>query len=625
MLENTGYQYVPLSPTTITMTTSNGMAVSSKTTLPGALNIGDPSQSTFEIITVPNFYPRPEATFLLSNPDGTVYTPCYSIDPGIETPVLAQRFRISYSTPSTTIKPVYFQCQEVPMTYDLYIDMSKNYPFWANFNATQGSLLVRPAFAEATDIKIFNVTYVAIPMTGSNHETGFQTEISMFNDLPTISVSYVTNILYALQPAVVDVLIEDPENNSIFYELSYNNGLNIDSGLEYTIKFVGTNHWEATFWPKNTPDNIGDFYINVTFWDLYHTNPDEKGQKTYDITILPNTAPHFVTSLAPQSVYECKSVNFTFPAVTDDEKDFPVIYKSMVLPSLLSSSEVSIEIATPSDTGSYVLGSMVVSPTRNDQRTSQVTTMSVGIGIEDVVLMAAVHTFDLNVFKDNYPKFEGISVLNLAIGESFVLDLSKYISDDLTPFKSLVITCFVDGSTKLPTFMTFNNTHLNIKKIPDTAVDSYNIMFNIKDSCMDKGVNSTSIKMSILPDMPVIVSNEVDDIVMYVNEGLKNKTLPDHLFIDPEDDYKVEMTMAPDNPLIPPKLVTLKNHKDKYVLIEAEADYYGNFTLTLIATDTYEHTASVKFKVFILDCVSDLCQKCNGPKIADCEECIPGF
>ena len=160
-------------------------------------------------------------------------------------------YDISYSTPSETITPVFAQCQNVPLLYDLYIESSKSYPFWANFNSTTGSLLVRPAFAESSDMKDFNVTYVAIPNSGTPHETGFQTKITMFNYLPSITVSYVTNIIYALQASTVDVQIEDPENNSIFYDLTYNNGLNIDSGLKYNIKFIGTNHWQATFIPAN--------------------------------------------------------------------------------------------------------------------------------------------------------------------------------------------------------------------------------------------------------------------------------------------------------------------------------------------------------------------------------------
>ena len=115
---------------------------------------------------------------------------------------------------------------------------------------------MRPAFAESTDMKDFNVTYVAIPNTGTPHETGFQTKITMYNLLPTIQVSYETNVIYALQPSTVDVQIEDPENNSIFYDLTYNNGLNIDSGLKYNIKFIGTNHWQATFIPANDASSM---------------------------------------------------------------------------------------------------------------------------------------------------------------------------------------------------------------------------------------------------------------------------------------------------------------------------------------------------------------------------------
>lgn len=104
---------------------------------------------------------------------------------------------------------------------------------------------------------------------------------------------------------------------------------------------------------------------------------------------------------------------------------------------------------------------------------------------------------------------------------------------------------------------------------------------------------------------------------MYVNAGLKNVTLPDHLFIDPENNYTVVMTMTPDNPKQPPMLKTLSSNKDKYILIEAEPSYFGNFTITLTATDSGNNKAAASFKVYILDCVSTLCHKCDGPDIED--------
>ena len=131
--------------------------------------------------------------------------------------------------------------------------------------------------------------------------------------------------------------------------------------------------------------------------------------------------------------------------------------------------------------------------------------------------------------------------------------------------------------------------------------------------------------MFVLPDVPVRVSNTIDDVYIYVNSGLKNITMPGHLFIDPENNYTVIMTMIPDNPKQPPLLKTLSNNKDKYVLVEAEPSYFGNFTITLTATDSGNNKAAASFKVYILDCVSSLCHKCDGPAVKDWVECIPGF
>ena len=102
-----------------------------------------------------------------------------------------------------------------------------------------------------------------------------------------------------------------------------------------------------------------------------------------------------------------------------------------------------------------------------------------------------------------------------------------------------------------------------------------------------------------------------------MNSGLKNITMPDHLFIDPENNYTVVMTMIPDNPKQPPLLKTLSNNKDIYVLIEAEPSYFGNFTITLTATDSGNNKAAASFKVYIFNCVSTLCHKCDGPAVSD--------
>ena len=138
------------------------------------------------------------------------------------------------------------------MLYDLYIDSSKSYSYWAVFNTTNGSLLVRPAFAQESDMKDFNITYVAIPNAGTRQETGFQTIITMYNELPTIILNYTYSIIYALQPATVDVLIEDLENNSIFFNLSLSNGYTFSNDSKYDVNFIGTNHWHVTFYPLNT-------------------------------------------------------------------------------------------------------------------------------------------------------------------------------------------------------------------------------------------------------------------------------------------------------------------------------------------------------------------------------------
>ena len=153
----------------------------------------------------------------------------------------------------------------------------------------------------------------------------------------------------------------------------------------------------------------------------------------------------------------------------------------------------------------------------------------------------------------------------------------------------------------------------------------YSVLFNVKDVWNDAGVNSTSIKLIVLPDVPITVGSSVDDVYMYINAELKNVTMPNNLFVDPENNYTVVMTMIPDNPKQPPLLKTLSNNKDKYVLIEAQQGYFGNFTIILTATDSGNNKASIKFKVFILDWVSTLWHKCDGPNIDNWIEWIPGF
>ena len=104
-----------------------------------------------------------------------------------------------------------------------------------------------------------------------------------------------------------------------------------------------------------------------------------------------------------------------------------------------------------------------------------------------------------------------------------------------------------------------------------------------------------------MPDVPVKVGNIIGDVYIYVNSGLKNITMPNHLFVDPENNYTVVMTMIPDNLKQPPLLKTLSNYKDKYVLVEAEPSYFGNFTITLTAIDSGNNKAAASFKVYILD------------------------
>ena len=156
------------------------------------------------------------------------------------------------------------------MLYDLYIDSSKSYPDWANFTSSIGSLLVNPAFAQASDMKDFNVTYVAIPNTGNLIETGFKTTITLYNELPVLYLNYTTSTIMAYHPASVDVKIEDPEVNSVFLSLTVNNGISFMDPSKYKIDFRGVNHWILTFTPDNK--DAGNLVLAVIILKLKRNN-----------------------------------------------------------------------------------------------------------------------------------------------------------------------------------------------------------------------------------------------------------------------------------------------------------------------------------------------------------------
>lgn len=213
---NITYNLLSLTPTYTAMSSSNGMNAVSKSSLPGFLNIGNPTASTFDIVNVTSFYPKPEGTYTTLDATNTTIYPWHSIAPTLLTAIPDKRYDISYTTPSDTITPQYSQWQNVPMLYDLYIDSSKSYPDWANFTSSTGSLLVSPAFAQASDMKDSNVTYVAIPNTGNLIETGFKTTITLYNELPVLYLNYTNTTIVAYHPSSVEVKIEDPEGNSVF-------------------------------------------------------------------------------------------------------------------------------------------------------------------------------------------------------------------------------------------------------------------------------------------------------------------------------------------------------------------------------------------------------------------------
>ena len=254
---NITYNLLPLTPTYTAMSSSNGMNAVSKSSFPGFLNIGNPTASTFDIVNVTSFYPRPEGTYTTLDATSTTIYPWYSIAPTLLTAIPDKRYDISYTTPSDTITPQYSQWQNVPMLYDLYIDSSKSYPDWANFTSSIGSLLVSPAFAQASDMKDSNVTYVAIPNTGNLIETGFETTITLYNKLPVLYLNYTNTTIVAYHPASVDVLLKDPEGNSVFISFGLNNGLSFMNTAKYKVQFLGSNHWFLTFTPDN--NDAGNF------------------------------------------------------------------------------------------------------------------------------------------------------------------------------------------------------------------------------------------------------------------------------------------------------------------------------------------------------------------------------
>ena len=96
MSTNITYSLVSLSPTYTSMSSSNGMNASSKSTLPGYLNIGDPSSSTFDIANVTIFYPRPEGSYNYLDSTNTQIFPWYSIPPTLVTVIPDKSYDISY-------------------------------------------------------------------------------------------------------------------------------------------------------------------------------------------------------------------------------------------------------------------------------------------------------------------------------------------------------------------------------------------------------------------------------------------------------------------------------------------------------------------------------------------------
>ena len=143
----------------------------------------------------------------------------------------------------------------------------------------------------------------------------------------------------------------------------------------------------------------------------------------------------------------------------DAEKDYPIIYTSLSLPSKLKSNEVSIVINNNPPNGSYALGNITITPQRSIIRTLYQTSMVVGVGIQDYVLLDGSVNFNLIVTKDKYPTINAPANITLAVGIKYTLNLAEIINDIETPYSQLKVTWYVNGNTTMPSFISWNSTH----------------------------------------------------------------------------------------------------------------------------------------------------------------------
>ena len=144
--------------------------------------------------------------------------------------------------------------------------------------------------------------------------------------------------------------------------------------------------------------------------------------------------------IANQSVVECQSISFDLSYVDDVEKDYPIIYTNLTLPSTLDSSEISITVNSKPPNGTYQLGNVTISPKRSSIRSLYQTTMDVGVGVQDYVLLNSTVDFSLLVTKDKYPSINAPQNITLAVGSNYTINFAEIISDVETPFSQLTIT-----------------------------------------------------------------------------------------------------------------------------------------------------------------------------------------